>query len=174
MSNVVVTDATVLIYLAKLGDLDYLDKLFTQVYVSQTVYEEVVIRGQEEQYADALPIEEAADQFIHVQELPDKTANRADEIQESSGLERGECTAIALAEDKGVRCLTDDHAGRQTAESLGIEVNGTIYVLLESLKRGQLSFEDYVEKLDDLTDNEFRMSASLYRRAVEEGKDIAD
>lgn len=174
MSDVIITDATVLIYLAKLGDLDYLDELFAQAYVSETVYEEVVTRGREEQYADALPIEEATDEFVHVQEIADETENRANEIQESSGLERGECTAIALAEDKGARCLTDDHAARQTAESLSIEVNGTIYVLLESLKRGQLSFEDYVEKLDDLTDNGFRMSASLYRRAVEEGEDIAD
>lgn len=174
MSEVVITDATVLIYLAKLGDLDYLDRLFTDSYVSKTVYEEVVTRGREEQYADALPIEEATDRFIQVQELPSETQKRADEIQESSGLERGECTAIALAEDEGARCLTDDHAARKTAESLSVEVGGTIYVLLEALDRGRLSFEGYVEKLDDLTDNGFRMSASLYRKAVQAGEDLSD
>jgi predicted nucleic acid-binding protein len=174
MGEVVVTDATVLIYLAKIGDLDRLDWLFSEAYVSETVYEEVVIRGREERYADALPVEEATDQFIDVQTLSDGTNDRADEIQESSGLERGECTAIALAEKEEARCLTDDHAARKTAESLGIEVGGTIYVLLEALDRGRLSFEGYAEKLDELTNSGFRMSASLYRRAVEAGENLAE
>ena len=174
MSEVVVTDATVLIYLAKLGELDYLNDLFERVHAPETVYEEVVTRGREEQYADVLPVEEATEQFIDVRELPDETQGRADEIRTSSGLEHGECTAIALAEAEEARCLTDDHAARKTAESLGIEVNGTIYVLLEALDRERLSFEKYVEKLDELTDNGFRMSASLYRTAVQAGEDLAD
>lgn len=174
MSEVVITDATVLIYLAKLGHLNYLDRLFEQAYVPETVYEEVVTRGREEQYADALPVEEATDEFIDVRELPDEAKGRANEIQESAGLERGECTAIALAESEGARCLTDDHAARKTAESLDIEVGGTIYVLLEALDSEQLSFEKYVERLDELTENGFRMSASLYRKAVQAGEDLTD
>jgi len=174
MSEVVVTDSTVLIYLAKLDDLSHLDELFDSAYVPETVYEEVVTRGRDEQYADALQVEAAADRFLDVRELPDETANRADEIQESSGLERGECTAIAVAEAEDARCLTDDHAARKTAESLGVAVGGTIYVLLEALDHGRLSFEEYVDELDALTDDGFRMSASLYRRAVDAGEDFAD
>lgn len=174
MREVVVTDSTVLIYLAKLDNLDYLDELFTEVQISQTIYEEVVTRGRREKYADALQVGEAVDRFINVRELSDETRDRADEIRESSGLERGECTAIALAEAEDARCLTDDHAARKTAESLGIEVGGTIYVLLEALDRGRLSFEGYVDELDALTDDGFRMSASLYRKAVQAGEDIAD
>ena len=174
MSELVITDATVLIYLAKLDDLDYLESLFEDVYVSETVYEEVVTRGREEQYADALPIEAATDRFIDVIPLSGETVNRANEIQESSGLERGECTAIALAEAEDARCLTGDHAARKTAESLGIKVNGTIYLLLEALGQGRISLEKYTEKLDDLTDNGFRMSASLYRRAIEKGEKLTE
>jgi predicted nucleic acid-binding protein len=174
MGEVVITDATVLIYLVKLGYLDHLDGLFDSANVSETVYEEVVTRGHKEQYADALPIKEATDRFLDVRTLSGETEARADEIQDSSGLERGECTAIALAEKENARCLTDDHAARKTAESLGVEVGGTIYVLLEALDREQISFEKYVSKLDDLTDNGFRMSASLYRKAVQAGEDLAN
>lgn len=174
MSKAVVTDATVLIYLAKLGDLSSLDELFEDVAVSERVYEEVVTRGREEQYADALSVESAADQFLDVRSLSSKMRERATEIQQSAGLERGECTAIALAEAEDARCLTDDHAARKTAESLGVPVGGTIYVHLESLDRGHISYEEYVDKLDDLTDNGFRMSASLYRRAVEAGEELID
>lgn len=174
MSEVVVTDSTVLIYLAKLGDLTYLNDLFEEAIVPEAVYNEVVTRGRKEQYTDALPVEEAANGFLDVQSLPDEIEIRADEIQKSSGLGRGECTAIALAEDRDVRCLTDDHAARKTAESLGVEVGGTIYVLLEALDRERISLDEYVARLDDLTDNSFHMSASLYRRAVEAGEDLAD
>ncbi|WP_135829752.1 PIN domain-containing protein [Halorussus halobius] len=174
MSEVVVTDSTVLIYLAKLDGLSYLEALFDSAFVPDAVYEEVVTRGREEQYADALQVETAADRFLDVHELPDEIEDRADEIQRSSGLERGECTAIALAEAEDARCLTDDHAARTTAESLGVAVGGTIYVLLEALDRERLSFEAYVDELDALTGEGFRMSASLYRRAVEAGEELAD
>lgn len=174
MSEVVVTDSTVLIYIAKLDNLTYLDDLFEEVIVPEAVYDEVVTRGRKEQYTDALPVEEAANGSLDVRSLSDETQTRADEIQKSSGLGRGECTAIALAEAEDVRCLTDDHAARKTAESLGVEVGGTIYVLLEALDRERISFEEYVTELDDLTDNSFRMSASLYRRAVEAGEELVD
>jgi len=174
MSRAVVTDSTVLIYLAKLGDLGLLDELFDETHVPERVYEEVVTRGREERYADALPIREAAEAFLDVRSLPREARERADEIQRSSGLERGESTAIALAEAEGARCLTDDHAARKTAESLGVEVGGTIYVHLESLDGGHITYEGYVDRLDELTDNGFRMSASLYRRAVEAGEELAN
>lgn len=174
MSEAVVTDATVLIYLAKLGDLSFLDELFDDTYVSDRVYEEVVTRGRAEQYADALPVAEAVENFLDVRSLSTELTERADEIQRSAGLERGECTAIALAEAEDARCLTDDHAARTTAESLGVAVGGTIYVYLESLDRGRISYEEYVDTLDDLTDDGFRMSASLYRRALDAGEELTD
>lgn len=174
MSEVVITDSTVLIYLARLGNLDYLNRLFDDVQISKTVYEEAVTRGEKEEYADALPIKEATNRFIDTQALSKETEMRADEIQKSSGIDRGECTAIALAEKEDARCLTDDHAARQTAKSLGIDIGGTIYVLLEALDKGRISFEEYVNELDNLTDNGFRMSANLYRRAIEEGEDLTD
>jgi len=174
MSEVVITDSTVLIYLAKLGDLDYLDELFEEGYLSETVYEETVTRGQAEQYTDALQIEQATEQLLDVRSLEPEVEVRANEIQSSSGLERGECTAIALAEDEGARCLTDDHAARKTAESLDIDVGGTLYVLLEALDDGRIGFQEYADKLDELIEKDFRMSASLYRKAVEAGEDLVD
>lgn len=174
MSEVIVTDATVLIYLAKLGDLDYLDGFFEDAFVPEAVYEEVVTHGREEQYAGALQVEESTDRFLDVRTPSNATKKRADEIQKSSGIERGECTAIALAEDENARCLTDDYAARKTAESLGLDVGGTIYVLLEALDHDRISFEEYVRKLDYLTDDNFHMSASLYRRAVEAGEELID
>ncbi|WP_231185574.1 hypothetical protein [Haladaptatus sp. DYF46] len=172
MSPAVVTDATVLIYLGKLGELDRLDSRFDRILVPAAVYEEVVTRGHEERYSDALSVEQASESFLAVRSLEDDTKQRAERIRASAQLGRGESEAIALALAENARCLTDDHAARTTAESLGAEVGGTIFVLLESLDSGTIGFEEYVSLLDDLTDNGFRMSASLYRRAVEAGREL--
>ncbi|WP_049969511.1 DUF3368 domain-containing protein [Haladaptatus cibarius] len=172
MSSVVITDTTVLIYLGKLGELDRLDALFDHALVPNAVYEEVVTRGREERYMDALSVEQAAESFLTVRSLEGDTAKRAERIENSAELGRGESAAIALALAENARCLTDDHAARKTAESLGTDVGGTIYVLLESLDSGTIGFEEYVSLLNDLTDNGFRMSASLYRRAVQMGREL--
>ena len=174
MSSVVITDATVLIYLGKLGELDRLDALFDRVFVPEGVYEEVVVRGREDQYSDALSVEQATESFLSIRSLEDDTKARADEIAESAGLGRGESEAIALSLAEHARCLTDDHAARTTAEALGTDVGGTIYVFLESLDADDIGFDEYVSLLDDLTDNGFRMSASLYRRAVEAGRELSE
>lgn len=71
-----------------------------------------------------------------------------------------------------MRCLTDDHAARTTAESIGVPVGGTIFVLLEALDRGRLSKAAYVSRIDRLADGGFHMSASLYRRAIDAGDEI--
>lgn len=84
-----------------------------------------------------------------------------------------EAAAIGVAEEHGAHCLTDDHAARVIARSLGVEVGGTIYVLLEALDRGTIGFERYVSLLDELTERGFRISASLYRKALEAGRDVA-
>ncbi|MEF8855391.1 MAG: hypothetical protein V5A24_07875, partial [Haloarculaceae archaeon] len=67
---------------------------------------------------------------------------------------------------------TDDHAARVTADSLGVDCGGTIYVLLEACSSGLLTGDAYVGRIDELADSGFRMSASLYRRAIEAGTDL--
>lgn len=168
----VVVDATVLIYLAKLGELDLLETLFEAVFVPDAVYEEVVERGQAEGYRDALAVAAATDDDLDVIALSDDLVQAADRVQETAGLGRGEAATIALARRRGARCLTDDHAARTTAESLDVEVGGTVFVLLEALADGQLTADTYVTRIDELSDSGFRMSAALYRRAIEAGEKI--
>jgi len=167
-----VADSTVLVYLAKLGELGHLREQFETVLVPEAVYAETVERGRVEGYADALAIDEATGTFLEVSGLSAGAADEAGGIQASAGLGRGEAEAIALANAVDAHCLTDDHAARATARSLGVPVGGTIFVLLEALDAGRLSVDSYVAQLDDLVDNEFRMSASLYRKAVEAGREL--
>lgn len=169
-----VADATVLIYLSKLGDLQLLGDAFDGVLVPAGVHVEVVDRGREGGYRDALGVEGATGSILTRVDLDAETGGRAADLAEAAGLGRGEAEAIALAEAEGARCLTDDHAARTTATSLGAPVGGTLYVLLSGLRRGTYSFPGYVARLDELTEHGFRMDASLYREAVEAGRTVAD
>lgn len=98
---------------------------------------------------------------------------RANTLQEGADRRRGEAEAIALAEDAGAWCLTDDHAARTTASSLGLDVGETRCVLLSGLERGAYSSDGYVSRLDTLTERGFRMDAALYRDAVKAGREVA-
>lgn len=173
MSERGVADATVLIHLARLDRLFLLDGLFESVLVPGAVYEEVVETGREEGYGDALAVDDAIGEVLSLRSLSDETGRRAEDVQESADLGPGEAEAIALALDSDARCLTDDHAARTTAGSLGAPVGGTIYVLLEGFDAGELTREAYVDALEALDESGFRMSARLYRRAVEAGAEIA-
>lgn len=167
-----VADATVLVFLAKLGDLDLLAALFDEVLVPEAVTAEVVDRGRAEGYADAMAIDEATESILAVTVVSGSVSAAATDLQSSAGLGRGESEAIALARSKKARCLTDDHAARTTAEAIGVAVGGTIYVLLAALETGRITADGYFERLDALVDGEFRMSAALYRRAVEAGREV--
>lgn len=169
----VVTDSTVLIYLTRLGELSLLGKLFGPILVPEAVYEEVVVRGRSEGYRDAIAVEDAAEDDLTVATLSDEVQDTANRIRDDSALGRGEAAAIALARDQEARCLTDDHAARTTATAMGVEVGGTIFVLLAGLDAGVKSIDDYLELIDTLSDSGFRMSASLYRRAIEAGEYLA-
>lgn len=168
-----VSDATVLIYLAKLGDLGLLGAQFDEVLVPRQVYAEIVDREREAGYRDAIAVDEATETSLTVALLDDACDRRATDLQEGAGLGRGEAAAIALASDVGGRCLTDDHAARATASSLGVDVGGTLFVLLSGLERGVYPLEGYVSRLDALTERGFRMDATLYREAVAAGREVA-
>lgn len=167
----VITDATVLIYLARLDELAVLDGLFDATLVPSPVYDEVVEQGRAEGYADALDVEAATETCLEVVPLEESAAEVADRIRETAELGSGETATIALATETDARCLTDDHAARQTAESLGIPIGGTIYVLLRVLDDGRYTLPEFVSRLDKLDDAGFRMSASLYRQAIDAAED---
>ena len=164
--EMVVTDSTVLIYLSKIDRLFLLNDSFDIVLVPDAVYEEVVTEGIEHGYSDALAVRDA--DFLKREEVEDN--EKIEDLRESAKLGIGECEAITLAQQRDAYCLTDDHRARKTADSLGVTVGGTIYVLLESLKQEVLDLEEYEKALTELADTDFRMKASLYRRAIEEAE----
>jgi predicted nucleic acid-binding protein len=164
---VIVSNATPLIYLAKLGKLELLRKLFETVIIPNGVFDEVVIKGIAIKAPDAFIIERSMNEgWIKLKSVR--------EIKELTkfGLHKGETEAIALAKRYGCELLVDQRHARLAARTVGVKARGTLYVLLTALKRKIISYDEYILALRELVRAGFRMSAELYLEALELGKKL--
>ena len=161
----IVSNSTVLIYLAKIGKLNLLKKLFKKILIPAEVFNEVVIRGKEQQHFDALIVERSVeDGWIEVKDIT------ADEELEGFGIDPGEAQAISLAKSLGVPVLLDQTHARIAARALGLKPRGTIFVLAVALRKKLLSYEEYLDLLEALVKAGFRMSDEVYLEAVRLGR----
>ena len=143
MTRAVVADTGPLIALARVEQLDLLQRLFGRVIVPPAVHAELAIdsnRPGARVLADAL-----GTGWITVEALVEPTMLW--ELTQLLG--PGEAEAIAIAEQEDARfLLIDDARGRRTARSRGIPIVGVAGVLLAAKSRGALTAVGPV--LDDL------------------------
>lgn len=153
---VVISDAGPLSYLHRLGRLDLLPCLFGRVVVPPAVVAEV-----------------AAGRALG-RDLPDVTVLDWMEVQAPSavalagivGLGAGETESLALARAAvGALLLLDDRAARRVAVSLGLQLTGTVGLLLLAKERRLI--EQVAPELDRLQVLGFRLAESVRRAALD-------
>ena len=166
----IVSNSTVLIYLAKIGKLNLLKKLFIEVFIPVEVFNEVVVNGKEHQHFDAFVIEWAIEEgWIEVRKI------KVDKDLMEFGIDKGEAEAISLAKSLGLAILIDQTHARIAAKAFGLKPRGTIFVLLAALRKKYLTHEEYQDSLEELVKAGFRMSDEVYLAAVRMGKkNLAD
>ncbi len=161
----IVSNSTVLIYLAKIGKLNLLKKLFIDVLIPVEVFNEVVVNGKEQQHFDAFLVERAIeDGWIKVRKI------KIDKELTEFGIDKGEAEAISLAKSLGLAILIDQTHARIAAKAFGLKPWGTIFVLLAALRKKYLTLEGYQDSLEELVKAGFRMSDEVYLAAVRMGK----
>lgn len=136
-----VTNTTPLIALtAATGNLEVLKHLFSRVIVPLEVAEEVRAGG---------PAEFGVDVFQHADwlEIQNQTVILQPYLKNS--LDRGEAAVIQTALTMGVTLVCiDEAAGRRIARLCGLEVTGTIGLLIKAKQRGHpVSILDCIERL---------------------------
>lgn len=156
----VVTNAGPLIYLSLLQRLDLLRQLFAHVYIPQAVFDEVAVQGV------GLPGADETRAAVDVGWLQLTTVqNRIAVDALLQELDLGEAEAIVLARELDIRrVLLDDGLARAKAQSMGLNVTGTIGVLLLAKQSGMTV--DLKHDLDVLLRSNFRLSRGLYDRIV--------
>ena len=153
-----VSNAGPLIHLAKIRRLNLLEDIFNEIIIPRAVKVEVIDRGKEKEKPDAFLIDTV--DWIRVMNDP----VNADQLAEKVGIHRGEACAILLAKSLSVPVLLDDSDARKFALGLGLEVVGSVGVIIKAVRLGFISKEDGLKDLEKLA-NVMWLSVDVYEKA---------
>jgi len=138
---IVLINSGPLMALPKLGLLELLSRLYGQVSFPTAVFREVVVRGREQGYSDAFLVQMAIQQgklkVVKVNEgdLPSDIQNLP--------LDAGEKQVLYLAQrDHADLILFDDEKVREEAKARGLNVKGTLGVLIQGYRTGLLGLKE--------------------------------
>jgi predicted nucleic acid-binding protein len=146
MPKTVISDASCFIIFEKIGRLDVLNKTYDTVYTTPIIASEF-----------GLPLPE----WVTVRSPSDR--KRQSEL--SSRVDKGEASAIVLAlELKDVTLILDDQKARKIAEALGIEVTGTLGVLVRAKLSGIIP--SIKPLIADIRSTNFRLSPEIELEAL--------
>ena len=149
VKGIVVSNSGPLIHLARIDRLNLLKELFGTVVIPIDVKIEVVDCGKAEGAADAFLIEEEMNAgWIVIGETA--ASGNVKEIAEHVGIDAGESAAILLAKRMKCQILLDDLAARRFATGLGMEVAGSIGVLIRSVRAQKMSKGEALIALEGL------------------------
>ncbi len=162
----IVSNATPLIYLAKIGKLNLLKIIFGDIIIPEEVKIEVVDKGKKLGEKDAYIIEQRIkDGWINV--------SSTKVLESPIGLEKGEIDALSLAKNLGQKeILVDEISARTAAKLLGLTPRGTLFVLMKALEIGELNLDEFLDTLSDLVRQGFRLKEEVYLEAVRKAREI--
>jgi hypothetical protein len=159
----VVINSSPLISLSLVGQLELLLKLYDEVIVPKSVYNEVVVKGKGKTGSDEL---ESINRFT-VQEANNKALLDTVMLE----LDEGEAEVIALAKEKGMQnVIIDEFAGRQYASLLGLNVTGTLGLLIIGKKLGFI--QEVKPLMDIMLKNNRYINRELYVSVLKKAGEI--
>lgn len=159
---IVVSDSTPLISLMKAEQLDVLQKLFREVLIPETVYQELTTS--EDFQEEAALIKKSA--YIRTVSVDDQKAVSL--LQRATGLDKGESEAIVYADDHCVDLLLmDEAAGRKVAQGMGLSIMGSVGVLVNACRAGILTAADAEKAFDRMRQTNRHISERLIQDALD-------
>jgi predicted nucleic acid-binding protein len=137
-----VSNTSPLLYLYRIGGIEWLPKLFDEVWTPEAVKNELQA-GRSKGYDIPNPDDYSWLKIVNPKSTPSEWL--------ALDLGAGEIAAMALALENPDRViLLDDMLARRTAQVAGLQVWGTLKVLLEAKSHGIIDkVEPYVSKLGD-------------------------
>jgi predicted nucleic acid-binding protein len=142
MRETIISDTSSLLAFHEIGEMAILQKMYTNVTTTPTVRREF-----EYPLPTWIIVREPLEEYVRC-------------VQERFKLDSGEVTAIALALSLPESTLIiDEAAGRRAARELGIQMTGTLGILLKAKKRGVIpAVRPLIRKLQAIN---FRMNETL-------------
>jgi len=138
-----IINSSPLIALGCINKVDILTKLFSEVLIPQEVYNETVINGKNTEILNAIRACKkfkvlSATNIVLLEFLNDH-------------LDKGESEDIVLAKEIGITTvIIDEVKGRKIAKLHGLDVIGSLGILLIAKKRGLISgIREYIDQMED-------------------------
>ena len=104
--------------------------------------------------------------WLFIDDLTESHGTNAVTWQQAGLIDAGEAEAIALARQlQADWLLTDDAAARLLAQTLGLEVHGSLGVVLWAATTGHLGQEEAEETLEDLAQSSLWLSPRVLKQA---------
>lgn len=154
---IIVADTTPLSELAKIKQLDLLQKVYSKILIPPEVYQEIITGEHPAKHL----IKSVNWIEIYQVSQPDKIIT----LRNITELDLGECAAIILAEElKAKRVLIDDLEARKVAISRNLPVTGTVGTLLIAKQLGIITIVKPL--LDALINQGTRISPTLYQKVL--------
>ena len=150
----VISDTSVLSYLALIGRLSLLELIFDQVLVPEQVLAECLHPAAPPELREAM---KSLPPFLLAVPAPVR-------LVETMTLDEGEAAAISLAwqHRADTLLLIDERAGRAIATALGLPLRGLLGIITEAHRRGLLEFDPTMEQLRQAG---FRIASPLMQQA---------
>ena len=162
----VISDATPLIHLAKIGKINFLEKLFDKIIIEKEIYKEVVEEGENFNKTEVLLINNLIkNKFIIVKE--------AKKIIEIPSLHKGEKKSISLCRELKIKeLLIDEKEGFNSATMFGLNPIRTTSILIILLDKKFINFKQYKSSLRELSESGYFLDAGTYEKLLNIGKNI--
>ncbi len=158
-----IINASPLIIFGKLNKISILIKIYKNLEITNKVYEEIVLKGIEQNTSDAFIVKQYVDnKKIKVFNLDKKFLDIANKIQLIFNIDIGEAETIALALQLTQKeIIIDEIAAREAAKSFGIKPIGSLRILLIAYQKNLISKEEVNGLTAEMQDSKYRFSPKV-------------
>lgn len=157
---IVISDTTPLISLMKIESLDILEKMYKEIIIPKAVYDELIINMD---YKSEIYIIQNC-RFLQTKIVKENLSVSL--LQKQLKLDLGESEAIVLANSIDADLIIiDERKARRIAKDIGLNVTGTLGILVEAKQRGLV--KELKPLLDELIKNDIRIGKKLYQDILE-------
>ena len=151
----IISNTSPLIHLAKVGKLELLKDMFGVVHTPLSVYNEVL---KQPRNTETVIIKKAVNEgWIKLRKIVLK-----EPLKKFSTVARAELETIALAIKEKKTVIIDDKNAVQIANIFNVKVHGTLYAILQAVKRRLLKKEEAINIVNQMMENEFYLSSDVY------------
>ena len=133
MNDIVISDTTALIILAKSDAFSLLSNLFQKIYIPKAVYDELMVKDDIVNYRikefDKIEVKPVTDMI---------TLERIKTLK----IDKGEVEAISLALELNLMLIIDERKGRKIALNQGLKIVGVLGILIENYRKEFITLDE--------------------------------